>query len=413
MTNREINKAFKELIEKFGQFKVDVENVQEEVNAKITTSITNFNAERADFTSFKVTNEAELNALKETQENKVNEIITLINKERQRLEEFYSELFGEDNSIENSINELKSEIKEYHDKLLIGDEESNSIKDKIAVVNREIIAYQKELFGTKKKDDDGKVIEEPGLKDEINTLITQYENEIEEFSKKTDELIQDKTEEMNSLLEKMDLNYNAVEQEALSKKFFVLSEEKKLSIRNSTILLTIYSLLLTGSLMFLFTCASLAKLFSDEIIIGSIIRIAITVPIMYLIISTASKIKREISIRDQYNFKGSVMSTYRNVSTHIKNETIPISVLKQTELLEKVFNIILENESDKVDKSNQSGIKYFTKLFGALAKDFGLSKDTLIAILPELLEKVNEIKKTAEKEKQKRIVPQVKTESTE
>lgn len=411
MTNKEINEAFNGLIKQYEDFKQDVEKVQKDVKTTLTTSITNFETEKAEIKSFKESHKEEVIAFKQEQEEKLKGIIESITKHKEKLDGYYIKLFGEENSVEGLINELKSEIEDYHSKLLKGVDGSDSIQDKISSVHKEILNYKKELFGYKEKGEDEKIIEYAGIKDEIDELVEKFENNIETFNKDTEGLIETKTEEMNILLDKMDLNYNAVEQEALSKKFFELSSDKRKSIIYSTLLLSTYSILLTGALMILFTSETLQDLFKESnIIAAAIIRIAITVPIMYLIFSTAGKLKREISIRDHYNFKGSILSSYRNISTHIKNESISISEFKQTELLEKVFNIVLENEADKLEKSSQSGIKYFTKFIGDLAKDLGTDKNTLISVLPEIIEKLN-TKKSNQQKKELSSVDENKKEN--
>ncbi|MBI9056045.1 MAG: hypothetical protein JEY96_19650 [Bacteroidales bacterium] len=399
MTNKEINKAFDNLMLKYQLFRRDVLKFQKEIESKISGSISNFNSEKALIDEFKTNNESEISSFKEEQESKLSEIISSINSEKEKLDSYYAELFENEESIASTIEVLKNEIQEYHAKLLTGNGDSKAISEKINSAYRQILDYKNELFGYKEKDENDNLIEHPGVKDEIEDLIKQYENQLELFSSKTKQLIDKKTKEMDELLSKMNLNYNAVEQEALSKKFFTLSKHKENSIKWSTILLTVYSIALTGALMYLFTCASLTSLFGNNLIAGSIIRIAITVPIMYLIVSTAGRIRREITIRDQYNFKGSIMSTYRNISTHIKNEDVYISEEKQTELLEKVFNLILENESDKIEANSSSGLKNITKTVENLAKELGTDKSTLIAIIPDVLEKVSEMRKKTYKEK--------------
>lgn len=400
MNNKEINDAFNHLINQYDVFKLDVQKIQNEVKTTLDSTVTNFETEKAEIKTLKENHSADITAFKAKQEAELTTIVANITLQKEKLDEYYKNLFENEDSIENVINDLKSDIEAFHSKLLKGDDNYESIELKISSLHKEILTYKKDLFGYNEKGEDNKVIKFTGIKDEIDELVKTFETNIESFKSDTESLIETKTEEMNILLDKMGLNYNAVEQEALSKKFFELSSDKGTSIKNSTRLLAAYSILLTGALMFLFTCKTLQTLFNESnIIAGSIIRIAITIPIMYLIFSTANRLRREISIRDHYNFKGSILSSYRNISTHIKNETINISELKQTELLEKVFNIVLENEADKLEKSSQSGMKYFSKTLETIAKEFGTDKNALIAVLPVMIEKLNIIKK--EKEEQR------------
>lgn len=371
MTNKEINDAFEDIKAEFEQFKKDYKNFRDFLEGKIDNQ----------FNEFKELGNDKINKLDEKLENLTNT--------QQDIENYYHKLFEQENSIQNRINKLKKEIESYHTKLFEGDEKSTAIKDNISDIYTEIKNYQKELFGYKEKDKNGQTIEHAGIKDDIEELKERYEKELKDFDSRTEELIDKKTEKMDSLLDKMDINYNAVEQEALSKKFFALSGEKSKTIQWTTLLLSLYSLILTAALIFLFTCEPLRELFAEiHIIAGALIRIAITVPIMYLIVVTSSRLKRELTIRDQYNFKGSIMSSYRNISTHIKNEEIGISEGKQTELLENVFNIILENEADKIEMSHKSNIEEFNQLLDRISKEFGEDKQKLITILYELTQRM-------------------------
>ena len=389
MNNVAINEAFNSLIKEYELFKNEINDYKAEIDEKLSTYSSNFENVKEEITTFKAEQKEEL-----------NQIISSIKEEKEKLDNYYNNLFTVDNSIENQINQLKSEIEDYYTELISGTDNNEAIKDKISHIYARFSEYKKELFGYSTTDENGETIKYDGLKDEIKDLIKKYNDEIEKLVNDADELLESKTgefdgllktkkEEMDDLLSKMNINYNTVEQEALSKKYFQLSKDKNKPINNSITLLTIYSITLTVALMILFTNGVLKELFSSNLVAGAIIRIAITTPLMYLIIITSNKLKREITIRDQYNYKGSIMSTYRNISTHIKNENINITPERQTELLEKVFDRILENEADKLEKSEQFTLKQLTKFTEKVAKELGTDKKTLISILPDLIEKIN------------------------
>lgn len=389
MNNYQINEAFDKLINEFNTFKSSFETLKNEVNSKVENTITDFQLERSEINSFKETQKNDVAEFKKTKENEINEIIVNIEEKKAQIDTYNSKLFNEENGIEHKINLLKEEINQYYKELLGGDDENYSIRERISDTYKELVKYQKEVFGYKLKDEEGNVTAHTGIKDDIVLLLKRYDGEIEKFKDDSHKLIEAKKEEMDDLLGKMNLNYDAVEKEALSKKYFELSEDKNTSVIYSIILVSLYSIALTIALIYLFTSSDLKELFNKEnLISGAIIRIAITTPLMYLVVITSNKLSREIAVRDQYNYKGLIMTTYRNVSAHLNNSLFQNVEEKQVELLDKVFNKILENEADKQEKSNKYNLKYLSNFVGKLAKDLGTDKNTLISILPDVIEKL-------------------------
>jgi len=58
------------------------------------------------------------------------------------IDTYNSELFNDENGIEHKINSLKEEIEEYHTELLDGDDENDSIKEKISNTYKELALCQ-------------------------------------------------------------------------------------------------------------------------------------------------------------------------------------------------------------------------------------------------------------------------------
>ncbi len=373
MNNKELNKAFKELIKKYEELKKDALNFKQTIQDNLITSIT------------------KLETGKNEQQEQLKDIIKSINDKTKKLDDYYKKLFEDDNSIEKNIAEMEKQITDYHTKLIKGEDKSDSIQADISNIYKKINNYKKELFGYKEKDENDEIITHPGIKDEIDELLKKYSDKIDLFEKNSNELIDKKAKEMNVFLKKMGLNYNSIEQEALSKKYFLLARKKGRSIVGSTVLLIIFSLIFSGTLVFLFIDPTVRELLKNTNLFTSLfIRFVIPSPIIYLIVSTAHKRKREIIINDQYNYKGAIMSTYRNISTHIKNEELEISSGKQTDLLEKTFNKILENESDKLETSNQNNLEQFNKFIDNFSKLLGTNKKILINILPEFFKRISD-----------------------
>jgi phage antirepressor YoqD-like protein len=399
LTNKELNASYNSLIEKYETIKKQVENFQSEVDEKIRNSEKKYSEKEQELINFTKTQKAEIAEFENHQKQRIDELFRIIEERKASFDEYYSKLFLDEDNINKTINDLKNDIKRYHNLLFEGDGEEEAIKDKITNIHRQLNNYRKEVFGYIEKDEHGEPKKILGLKDDVENLIDAYEESIKTFETKTEAVIADKTKKMDELLRKMNLNYNNVENEALSKKYFKLSKIKDTAIRNSTILLIIVTVALTVTLFILFTNDTLSTIFNGKnLIAGAIIRIAITTPLIYLIVTTANRLRKELAIRDQYNFKGLIMSTYRNVSTHISNSEMTNKEGKQQELLDKVFNKILENEADKIENNDQFTVKSISKNIGQLAKDLGVSKANLISILPEIIEKLkkqeNEDKKS-------------------
>ncbi len=413
-SNIELNENYQKLIKEFDALKNQIDNYRTEVNEKVEGISIDYSDKEKTFNEFCNDKKIEIQEIENNHEQKLSEITTSIENKKEALDKYYFELFEKEGSIKENIDFIKTDLSNYHDEIFEGDSSEEALKERIYSVYRDLIKYRNEVFGTKKESEDGELIKIPGIKDEINKLVNSYEQEIENFKEKTEAIITEKEKKMDELLKKMNLNYNSVESEALSRKFFELSGEKEKAVNRSTFFLTSYSILLTGALIFLFTSKTLEIIFNgDNIIAGAIIRIAITTPLIYLIIATSNKLRREISIRDQYNFKGLLMSSYRNISTHMNNSDIQNPEIKQIELLDKVFNKILENEADKLDKSDEFNLKYISKYTGQLAKELGISKNSLISILPELIEKLKQTQKTEATERKKNTEQEQEQEEQE
>ena len=184
----------------------------------------------------------------------------------------------------------------------------------------------------------------------------KYEEAIEDAKNKAIEKKTKEFEDVKKSVMKQADELQGIEQETLSRKYFALANEKTDRIVKLNALLVVYLIIFIGWILFLYSWKN--NLFQEaNITVSLIMRIPLISPIIYLMWLTVSNLRREIFIRDQYNFKGSLMRTYRNISTHIKNLEFPINEEKQLDLLEKTFNAILENEADKLEIADKNFIK--------------------------------------------------------
>lgn len=396
--SEEISEYFRNVQNEYDELKTDVEALKEEFS-----SVTSDIKKKSD----------SLDEFKSGQANSFKIIQDEIVERKEKFDEFYSKLFDEGGFSED-IDKINFEVNAYYKKLL-SDDESETIKEKIDNFHKKIRGYFNEVFGYSEDGEDGEVIRHDGIKDELKNLVSIYEKSLKDFEESADKLIKDKDGEivklvgekkkaMDELLDKMGMSYNDVSNEALSRKYFELAKEKGNRIIWGLIMLGVYSLLLIVALIVLFSRPSIQDLFTENkvpIIAATLIRLTITAPMFYLIAVTSKKLNRDMSIRDQYNYKGSVMSTYRGISTHIVHSKIDVSPEKQFELLEKVYDKILENEADKLDKNNKFTMKLVSKTFGDVAKLLGTNKkklvDALVELSPEVASKLKNIREDEKK----------------
>ena len=384
MNNKQINEAFDEFVKNFNSVDKSVETKIQEIEVLKSTLTNELNKAKDEIRSAST----EIGSYKASHEGRLNDAINNIESAKESLNEYYQILLVNDDSIKNQVETLRNEIEQYHESLVSGDE---SIKSQIEAQISELNVLRKEILGTKTKDPEtGKDVITPGLKDKINELISDQEDQLKEFDSGINTLIEAKTKKMDDLLAKMEINYNDIEQEALSKKYYELAKEKSKIIKQDKFLLGLYTMFIVVSLAFLFTNSKVLQIFNHDdvnVFAGVLLRIAIVTPIVYLIIVTSSKMRREIKVRDQYNYKGSIMTTYRNISTHLKNEKIELEEDKQTELLNDTFIKILENESDKLDLSEESSFKNLGKMISDVSKSFGVKKEDAKDMISTFLEK--------------------------